>query len=82
MSKDADSVVSVNVQGKECSQPVVLHLMPCEINASGVNKAKVDCYFTSTMKKDGANGKACNTDAIIIRCHVVTGMDEKTILVI
>lgn len=55
MSSSGDSVVSVNLQGKECSQPMVLHLMPCEINASGANKAKVDCYFTSTMKEDGPN---------------------------
>ena len=60
MSESADSVVSVNLQGKECSKPVVLHLMPCEIDASGVSKAKVNCYFTSTMKEDSPNGKCYN----------------------
>lgn len=58
MSDSADVVVSVDLQGKECSEPTVLHLMPCEVNASGVSKAKVDCYFTSTMKEDGPNSES------------------------
>ena len=57
MSGSADSIVSVNLQEKEASKSTVLHLMPCEINANGVNKAKVDCYFTSTIKEDSPNGK-------------------------
>ena len=56
MSDTADSVVSVNLQGEECSEPMVLHLMPCKIDASGVSKANVNCYFTSTMKEDSPNG--------------------------
>ena len=57
MSESADSIVNVNLQGKEASKSTMLHLMPCEINADGVNKAKVDCYFTSTMKEDSSNGQ-------------------------
>ena len=79
MSSSGDSVVSVNLQGKECSQPMVLHLMPCEINASGANKAKVDCYFTSTVKEDGPNGRVacliasycnCGIDSMYIYIHI------------
>ena len=66
----ADSVVSVNLQGKDCSKPTVLHLMPCEIDTSGVSKAMVSCYFTSTMKEDSPNGNynSCGIDDICIDC--------------
>jgi len=65
MSDCEDSAVSVNLQGKECSKQMVLHLMPCEIAASGVSEAKVNCYFTSTMKEDSPNGTMRLTMSIL-----------------
>ena len=68
MSDTAESVVSVDLQGKECSQPTILHLMPCEIDAGSVSKAQVNCYFTSTMKEDSPNGSV----ALLVFCAIPT----------
>jgi len=49
--------VDIPVHDKEDSTPV--HLMPCGVdveNDNGVAEAKVNCYFTSTMKKESQNG--------------------------
>ena len=55
-SKD---VITVDIPVEDKGDPTVVHLMPCGIdtkNDSGVAEAKVNCYFTSTMKEESPNG--------------------------
>ena len=55
----SEDVVTVDIPVDDKGDSTVVHLMPCGIdtkNDNGVAEAKVNCYFTSTIKEESPNG--------------------------